>query len=149
MNRLHVVFRVGETELVLSAENVLHMESFDEATPVPGAPPWVRGLLQIRGRVIPVIDLRMRFGLPAAGTGLGARVLVARSGDRVAGLLVDVAREVMDLDPERFAAPPDVLARTKDAFVEAVAHVGPRLLLRLDLDKVFAEEGTRDAERTL
>lgn len=147
MNRLHVVFRVHETEYVLSGDDVLHMESFEAATPVPGAPPWVAGLLQIRGRVVPVVDLRARFGLPPAQPGLGTRVLVVRSGDRIAGLVVDSARDVMELDPDGFAAPPAVLARSRDGYIEAVARAGNRLLMRLDVARVLGEEGTQHAER--
>ena len=70
------------------------MESFAGATPVPGAPPYVAGLVQVRGRVVPVVDLRARFGLPAAEPTLDTRIVVAQHGERTVGLLVDSAREV-------------------------------------------------------
>lgn len=65
MSVLHVVFKVDGAEYVLPAADVLQMESFTGATPVPGAAPHVAGLVQVRGRVIPVVDARLRFGLPA------------------------------------------------------------------------------------
>jgi len=66
MTTLHVAFRVGTAEYVVPAATVLHLESFETATHVPGAPAYVAGLVQVRGRVVPVVDLRRRFGLVKA-----------------------------------------------------------------------------------
>ena len=63
MTALHVTFRVGTADYALPAAAVLHLESFVSATHVPGAPPYVAGLVQVRGRLVPVVDLRKRFGL--------------------------------------------------------------------------------------
>jgi purine-binding chemotaxis protein CheW len=106
LSTLHIVFRVGEVEYVLPADQVDQMESFSGATRVPGTPDYVSGLMQIRGKVIPVMDLRRRFGLPAQPPTLDSRVVVGRSGDRRVGLLVDRAREVIKLSPEQIKAPP-------------------------------------------
>ena len=149
MNRLHLAFLVDSTEYVLPADDVLHMESFEGTTPVPGAPPYVAGLVQIRGRVVPVLDLRARFGSPPAERALGARVLVVRAGERVAGLLVDSAREVLDLRTEQFAPPPEVLTHGGGGFIDAVAQLGARLLMRIDVTKVLGQEGTTNAERRI
>jgi purine-binding chemotaxis protein CheW len=92
MTQLHVTFRVGTAEYVVPAAQVLHLESFEAATHVPGAPPYVAGLVQVRGRVVPVVDLRKRFGLPDIAHALAHRVVVVQLGARIAGLLVDDAR---------------------------------------------------------
>ncbi len=78
MSVLHVVFRVGEVEYAVPAADVVQMESFSGATPVPGARPYVAGLVQIRGKVVPVIDARLRFGLPSGERTLDTRVVVSR-----------------------------------------------------------------------
>jgi purine-binding chemotaxis protein CheW len=64
MSTLHVVFKVAGAEYAIPASEVLQMESYTGATPVPGAPAHVAGLMQVRGRVVPVVDARARFGLP-------------------------------------------------------------------------------------
>ena len=99
MSVLHVVFKVDGAEYALPAADVLQMESFTGATPVPGAPSHVAGLVQVRGRVIPVVDARARFGLPPVERTLDSRVVVGQLGDRTVGLLVDSAREKAK-DPE-------------------------------------------------
>jgi purine-binding chemotaxis protein CheW len=149
MKSLYVVFRVGEADYMLPASDVVQMESYAGATRVPGAAAHVAGLVQIRGRVVPVIDLRDRFGLPSIERTLDSRVVVVQEGERTVGLLVDVAREVLQLEPSQLQPPPEVLARQGKGFVRAVAQAGPRLLMLIDFAKVVApllEEGHVHAE---
>jgi purine-binding chemotaxis protein CheW len=155
MSVLHVVFRVGTAEYVLPAADVVQMESFTGATPVPGSPPYVAGLVQVRGRVLPVIDARARFGLPPIERSLDTRVVVGQVGARTVGLIVDSAREVVKLAPEQLRPPPPLVAEQAKGFVKAVAQLGGaagtgkagsggagggRLLMLIDLNKVVGEE---------
>jgi purine-binding chemotaxis protein CheW len=134
---LHVLFRIEGTEYVVPAMDVVQMESFAGATRVPGTPAYVAGLVQVRGRVVPVVDLRLRFGLPEIERGLDARVVVVRAGERQVGLLVDRAREVIDVPADAFRPPPDVVGHQAAGFVSEVAQVRDRLLMRIDLGKVI------------
>lgn len=137
---LHVVFKVGDAEYVVSAESVLYMESFTGATHVPGAPAFVAGLVQIRQRVVPVVDLRLRFGLPPGDPGLGQRVIVVQVDERAVGLLVDSAREVLDVPAEAVRPPPDLIAGQSQGFVRAVVAVRDRLLMAIDLARVVGPD---------
>lgn len=137
---LHVVFQVGAAEYVLPATDVLQMESFAGATPVPGAAPYVSGLVQVRGRVVPVIDLRVRFGLPPGETSLDSRIVVCERDGRVVGLLVDRAREVTSIALGDLVPPPEVLTSASQGFVKAVAKSGKRLLMLIDFPRVVGEE---------
>jgi purine-binding chemotaxis protein CheW len=137
---LHVLFRVGDADYVISALDVVQMESFGGATRVPGTAPHVAGLIQVRGRVVPVVDLRARFGLPAAEPTLDTRVVVVRQGEREVGLLVDRAREVLQIAPEQFQPPPPVIAEQAAGFVQSVAQTNERLVLRVDYEKVIGRE---------
>jgi purine-binding chemotaxis protein CheW len=144
---LHVVFRIGTGEYALAAADVLQMESYAGATPVPGAPSWVAGLVQVRGRVLPVVDLRARFGLPPGEPGLDQRVVVAQHQGRPVGLLVDRAREVLPVAEDAWRPPPPMVAAEAGGLVRAVAQAGPRLLMLLDFQKVIGEEVLDGAER--
>lgn len=137
---LHVTFRVGSAEYALPADTVLHLETFETATHVPGAPPYVAGLVQVRGRVIPVVDLRKRFGLPPIERTLDHRVVVVQVGPRVAGLLVDSAREVLSIAESSVAPPPELVERQAGGFVTAVATVSQRMLLIVDVPRLIGEE---------
>ena len=144
MSALHVVFKVGNADYALAAADVLQMESFTSATPVPGAAAHVAGLVQVRGKVIPVVDARKRFGLAAIEHSLNSRVVVAQCKGRTVGLLVDSAREVMKLDEAAFKPPPQLLTDQAAGFVRSVAQVNGRLLLLIDLEKVIGSGGLHD-----
>ncbi len=137
---LHVVFKVGGSEYALPAADVLQMESFTSATPVPGSRPWVAGVMQVRGRIVPVVDARVRFGLPPLERTLDSRVVVAMHAERAVALLVDAAREVLKLDPSQIKPPPEIVAREAMGLVKGVAQVGPRIVMLLDFAKVIGEE---------
>ena len=140
MNLLHVVFKVGTAEYALPASEVLQMESYTGATAVPGSPPHVLGIVQLRGRVIPVIDLRARFGLPAQEAGPDARLVVGQKGERIVALLVDVAREVLSIPEEALKPPPRLMGHQAEGFVKSVAQIGNRLVMAVDFSKVIGEE---------
>jgi purine-binding chemotaxis protein CheW len=140
MNLLHVVFKVDQAEYVLPAAEVLQLETYEGATRVPGAPAHVAGLVQIRGRVVPVVDLRARFGLPAVEPTLESRLLLVAVEDRVVALLVDTAREVLAVAPADVQPPPRLMSDRSAGFVRAIARVGGRLLMLVDTRKVIGEE---------
>ena len=141
MSTLHVLFRVGEADYVLPSAQVREMETFTGVTRIPGAALHVAGLVQIRGKVIPVIDLRVRFGLPPIERTLDSRIIVVTDQEREVGLLADSAREVLKIEEERFGPPPDVVAEQAAGFVSAIAQAGERLVLRLDARRVIGVDG--------
>lgn len=137
---LHVIFRVGSAEYVLPASEVVQMESYDGATPVPGTPAHVVGVIQVRGRVVPVVDLRTRFGLPSAERTLDTRVVVTEQSGRVVGLLVDRAREVVRLAPSELKPPPAIVSAQAGGFVTAIANIGPRIVMLVDVSSLVGVE---------
>jgi purine-binding chemotaxis protein CheW len=136
----HVVFSVGSCEYVLPASQVIQMESFEGATRVPGAKPYVAGVVQVRGRVVPVIDLRARFGVSATERTLDTRVLVVEHAGRVVALLADRAREIVRLGPDALRPPPPLIAAQSAGFVTAIAHLGSRIVMLIDVPSVLGEE---------
>ncbi|EYF03991.1 Positive regulator of CheA protein activity (CheW) [Chondromyces apiculatus DSM 436] len=132
-----MVFKVGDGDYALPADEVLQLESFEGATHVPGAPPYVTGIVQSRGRVVPVVDLRVRFQLPPAPRTLDTRIILVTVDGRVVGLLVDSAREVVTLPATEVAPPPRLVAERSDGFVRAVARTAGRLLMLIDTRNVI------------
>ena len=140
MKTLYVLFKVAAAEYAVPAADVLHMESYVGATRVPGAPEYVAGLMQIRRRVIPVVDLRIRFGLPALEPTIDSRVVVVQAGERAIGLLADSAREVQYMAADDFRPPPELIARQSAGYVTMVAQAGARMVMLIDFRKVVGEE---------
>ena len=137
---LHVLFKLDDALYALPADVVLQMESYGGATFVPGAPPFVAGIIQLRGRVVPVIDLRARFGLPPRERSLETRVVVGEQQDRTVALIADSAREVVRIAPSQLKPPPRLVDEGAKGFVRAVAQVGDRTVMVLDFAKVIGEE---------
>lgn len=140
MSTLHVICKIAETEYAIPAAEVYQMETYSGATPVPGAPPYVAGLVQVRQQIIPVLDVRARFGLRAIEPSLETRVIVLGLGERLVGILVDSAREVQNISSEQFRAPPELVSKQSAGFVKSVAQLKNRLIMLLDTEKVVGEE---------
>ncbi len=121
----------------------LPVECVDEAlrvttiTRLPFAPEPVRGMTQVRGRILPVVDLRVRLGHPPIPTGAHSRILVVYARGRTIGLLVDAARQVVKLLPSTLEPPPPEVMTGKSSFIDAVCRREDSLLLLLDVEKVL------------
>jgi len=96
---------------------------------------------------VPIIDLRVRFGLLGSKPTLDSRVVVVQCDARAIGLLVDSAREVVQLAPDAFAAPPEVVTERAQGFVRSIARAGSRLVMLIDLPKVIGEETLHGEQR--
>jgi purine-binding chemotaxis protein CheW len=134
-----VICKVGDSEYALSADDVYQMESYSGATPVPGAPSYVAGLVQIRGQIIPLLDVRLRFGLEPKSPTIESRIVVLKLQDRLVGILFDSAREVQNILPEQFRAPPGIVAKRSEGFVKSIAQLKDRIIMLLDSEKVIGE----------
>jgi purine-binding chemotaxis protein CheW len=144
VSELYLVFKVGGAEYALPAAQVLQLESFGGVTVVPGTSPHVAGIVQVRGLIVPVVDLRLRFGLAQIEAALDTRIVVVELHGRTVALRVDSGREVLRLDPAQFQATPAIVNEQSHGFVLSIARVGTRLLMLLDLPKVLGEEHLHD-----
>jgi len=136
-SRLFVVFKVADVHYALPANEVLQMESYSGATAVPGARPFVAGVIRLRGRVVPVIDLRVRFGLPAADATLESRVVVGEVSGRAVALIADTAREVVRIAASQEKPPPQLVDQS--GFVRSIVQLDNRTILVLDFQKVIGD----------
>jgi purine-binding chemotaxis protein CheW len=146
---LYIVFAVAEVEYALPVSTVLQMDAFTGATAIPGAPSYVAGIVNVRGSVVPVVDLRLRFGLAAAPITPDTRVVVVEFEGRVLALRADRAREVVKLDESKHQAAPAAIAERSSGFVQAVHALGNRLLLLLELSQVLGENSHDDQQHRL
>lgn len=139
-----VSFEIDREIYALPVAPVKEVLRVTEITRVPHAPNPVLGVTQLRGRVIPVVDLALRLGLPGRQQDQGNRILVVGSKGRLIGLLVDRVHQVMQLDRNRAQAPPDDVMTFRSDFVTAVYNLADRLILMLDVDRVLVIRETQD-----
>lgn len=140
-----ITFELSNEVFALPIEPVREVLRVTDITRVPHAPNPVRGVTQLRGRVIPVVDLGLRLGLPARSAGRSSRILVAESRGRLLGLLVDSVHQVIKLDRNRAQTPPEDVVTPSSDFVTAVYHLGARLVLMLDVDRTLILREPLDA----
>lgn len=133
-----VVFRLGGEAYGIDIFRVNEIIRLREITPIPGTEFHVRGLVNLRGKTIPVVDLRARFGVDAGNDEETMRIIVVESERGNVGIVVDEVREVITLKPEQVENTPPLVASVSTEFVRGVAKQSNSLITLLDLDKALA-----------
>ncbi|SDM98361.1 purine-binding chemotaxis protein CheW [Paenibacillus sp. yr247] len=133
-----IVFALGTEEYGVEVEKVRTIERMQPMTRVPKAPKFIKGVINLRGVVIPIIDLRSRFGLEEQATTDTTRIIIVSAGDFEVGLIVDSANDVIDLDTDNIDNPPEIVGGIKAKYLDGIARVGEqRLLVLLNLEQVL------------
>ncbi len=132
-----VVVRLDRERYGIPIEHVHEIIRMQEVTRIPRAPSFIEGVINLRGQVIPVLDLRRRFGLGAAERNGNLRVVVVEMNGNRVGVVVDAVLEVMRLPEAAVVPPEEILAASQVAFLRGVAKQGDDLILLLDLQRVL------------
>ncbi len=132
----YILFGVAGTSYAIRSDQVLHMEMVEHVTPVPNAPPFVEGVVFSRGQVVPVINLRARFGFDRKGLDLRTRLLVVQDEARQVGLLADDAREFINIVDAAIQPPNEAIGGLSGNYVEGIATLGERIVLILSVREI-------------
>ena len=122
---------------VMQVQEVLRLT---EIAPVPGAPHYVLGIINLRGNVVTVIDSRKRFGLSDQDPDDATRIVIIEAGDNVVGILVDSVAEVVDLRASEIETAPNVGTDESSKYIQGVSSRGQELLILVDVDKLLTDE---------
>jgi purine-binding chemotaxis protein CheW len=133
-------FVLDREEYGVDVKQVQEIRRVGEITAVPRAPEFVRGVINLRGRILPVLDLKRKLGLGDVALEKTARIVVVRTGDRMLGLLVDGASQVLKVPVSRVEPPPDEVVERGGDYIRAVAKLDDRLIILIDLGRVLAQE---------
>lgn len=136
----YVTFLLGDEEYALEILAVQEIIGFSHITHVPHLPDFIKGVINLRGTVVPVIDLRLKFGLGQAAYNSHTCVIVARLAERVMGMVVDVVSEVVNFSGDSIEPPPPFGSNIKADFIKAMGKAGDRLVIILDIDKVLSSD---------
>jgi len=135
-----VSFRLGIEEYGVSIMKVQEIIRMQEITKVPQMPNFIEGIINLRGNVIPIIDLRKRFGLMHVERTGESRIVVVSVRDRVMGIIVDGVSEVLRLSDEQVEPPPPAVSHIGRDYIKGVGKLDKRLLILLDIDKILSSE---------
>lgn len=137
MNEPYILFEVNETSYAVPSGQVQQMEMIEEITRVPNAPEFVEGVVYLRGQVVPVINMRQRFGFEKISYDIRSRLLVINLEQRVVGLAVDSARKFVYIDNEQILPPPEDLTAINGDYLSGVVMINDRLTLILNIQKTL------------
>ena len=135
-----VSFRLGNEEFGIDILNVQEINRLVEITKVPKAPQFVEGIINLRGKVIPIIDLRKRFFMDGKDYTQHTRIVVVDINDQVMGMVVDSVDEVLRIPSSTIEPPPEVVSGIDSEYIRGVAKLENRLLILLDLTRILSSE---------
>lgn len=137
-----ILFELNKTTYAVKSLLVKQMEMLEQVTPVPNAPDYIDGIVFSRGQVIPVLNLRKRFGFDAIPYTLSTRLIVVQSNERSVGLVVDSSREFISIQNELIQPPPEYISGLSGKYLGGIATLGKRILLILDLESILQMSDT-------
>jgi purine-binding chemotaxis protein CheW len=138
----YLTFRLSGEEFALEILRVREIIRYERETRVPGAPPWIRGVINLRGDVVPVIDLCTRLGLVESPVTPRSCIVIVEVGfegeSMVMGVMADSVQQAVELTDDDLVPPPAFGARVRIDYLAAMAKIGSGLVLVLDLDRVLS-----------
>lgn len=132
-----VSFKIGSEEFGVDILKVQEINRMVDITKVPQAPNYVEGVINLRGKVIPIVDLRKRFSLEIKEHDKNTRIVVVDIGGNIMGMVVDSVSEVLRLPSSTIEPPPEIVTGINSEYIKGVAKLEDRLLIFLDLSKVI------------
>ncbi|WP_206207763.1 chemotaxis protein CheW [Virgibacillus profundi] len=140
VDRKVIVFQLKEEEYAVSVQQVGSIERIQPITRVPQTADFVKGVINLRGVVTPIIDLRVRFGLEETQFNESTRIIIIYLDEMEVGLIVDSANDVIDIPEKSIEPAPEVIGTVDVDYIEGVAKLEDRLLILLNLQKVLTHE---------
>jgi purine-binding chemotaxis protein CheW len=134
------VFKVGGEEFAVDIMEIMEIIRPQKITKVPKAPAFVEGIINLRGKIVPVLEMRGRFGGEASSDPKHARIIIVRAEESLFGIMVDEVSEVMYLSRDLIDITPDVVKGVDVEYLKNVGKVGDRLILILDTSKLLTKE---------
>ena len=140
--RQYMTFKLGDELFAIDVAQVREVLEVSQITRVPTAPEYMRGVVNVRGQATPVVDLRLRFGLPKAADTVHTRIIVMEleldGESTVLGGIADSVHEVIELEPGNINPPPRIAMRWRTEFIQGMGKRGDDFLIILDVNAVFS-----------
>jgi purine-binding chemotaxis protein CheW len=134
-----LTFRLEAEEYAIDILKVQEIKGYSAITPIPNAPHYIKGVINLRGTVVPVVGLRERFGMPSVPYDRFTVIILVTVGTKVVGMVVDAVSDVLVLRDEDIEAPPDFGGSVDTSFMRGLAKVGERLVLALDIERAVGD----------
>ncbi len=145
---LCLTFRLSDQDYGIAISKVQEIREWTKVTPLPSSPSYIRGMLNLRGAIVPVIDLRLRFGLDALEHDSSTVIIVVNVGSRLAGILVDTVSDVINVDYDQRRVLPEFEGHANRRFIDGLAQIDDRLMVLLNVEKLVTPEDLAPVPQT-
>ena len=132
----YLTFRLNEQNYGIPILEVQEIKGWDEVTPIPNSPVYIRGVLNLRGTIVPIIDLRLRFGLQERDYDDFTVIIIVNIRDRLAGLVVDSVSDVINASEEQHCEAPEFEGQINRKYLQGLVQVDDKLLILLNIDQL-------------
>ncbi len=132
-----VTFRLGNEEFGIDIKKVQEINRMIEITKIPNAPSHVEGVVNLRGKIIPIVSLRTKLGFDQTEWDKSTRIMVVEVEGKVLGFIVDSVSEVLRIQDVKIEPPPSITGGSDSAYIEGVINLADRILILLDLNALF------------
>ena len=136
----YLTFNLGDEYYGVDILKVQEIKGYTTVTRIPNTPGFLKGVLNLRGTIVPIVDLRMKFGMGVTEPTSFTVVVVVNVRNRVMGFLVDAVSDVLDMNAKNIQAPPDMGSSVDVTFIAGIGNAQDRLVTLLDIDRVLTEE---------
>jgi purine-binding chemotaxis protein CheW len=140
-----IAFRIGDQEFCVNIMSVREIRGWTPATPMPHAPPYVMGVINLRGAVLPIVDLAARLGMKEAEPTARHVIIVAQVRNRVVGLLVEAVSDILTITDENIQPVPEVSSDLERQYARGILAIDKRMICMIELDALFAEKESEAA----
>lgn len=136
--REYLTFRLGREEYGIDILKVQEIRSYEPPTRIANAPPFLKGVVNLRGTIVPIVDMRLKFSCAKADYNAFTVVIILNLRQRIVGIVVDSVSDVMELPPESLRAAPDVESMIDSGSVLGLGALADRMLILLDIEKLMS-----------
>lgn len=136
----YLTFAVGKEDYGIDISHITEIIGIQKITQVPDMPVYIKGVINLRGKVIPVMDVRLRFGMEEREYDDRTCIIVVDVRGAAIGLVVDTVKEVVDILPGQIELPPDVADRTSSHYIKGLGKVGEQVKILLDVERLVRQE---------
>ncbi len=133
-----VTFRIGDEEFGIDIKKVQEINRMIEVTKIPNTPPYIEGVVNLRGKIVPIVGLRTKLGFDEVGRDKATRIMVVEIAGNTVGFIVDSVSEVLRIDDATIEPTPSIAGSTDAQYIEGVINLADRILIILDLDNLFS-----------
>lgn len=140
-----LTFNLGEELYGVDILRVQEIKGYTAVTKIPNTPSYIKGVLNLRGTIVPIVELRTKFGMPTIEYTMFTVIIVVVVKEKVMGLVVDAVSDVLDIDKKEVQAPPNFGARINVSFMNGIGKSGDKLVTLLDIDRMLSGEDLQGA----